>query len=76
MPKSDGLAVEGLKITYRDARGADFCALDIPALFPSPALCRDNGAMIAYAGWHALRAGRVTRLDVSAIPNLDAFPAG
>jgi N6-L-threonylcarbamoyladenine synthase len=47
----------------------------IPALFPSPILCRDNGAMIAYAGWHALRAGRVTPLDATAIPNLDAFPA-
>jgi tRNA N6-adenosine threonylcarbamoyltransferase len=47
----------------------------IPALFPSPALCRDNGAMIAFTGWHMLRAGRTTLLDASAIPNLDAFPA-
>jgi N6-L-threonylcarbamoyladenine synthase len=46
----------------------------IPALFPSPILCRDNGAMIAYAGWQMLLAGRVTPLDASAIPNLDAFP--
>ena len=44
MPKSDGLAVEGLKITYRDARGADFCALDIPALaFPAGKLCVIGG---------------------------------
>ena len=45
----------------------------IPARLPSPPLCRDNGAMIAYAGWLALSRGRVTSLDVSAIPNLDAF---
>ena len=47
----------------------------IPALYPSPALCRDNGAMIAYAGWLALSRGRATPLDVSAVPNLDAFSA-
>ncbi|HSQ61445.1 MAG TPA: tRNA (adenosine(37)-N6)-threonylcarbamoyltransferase complex transferase subunit TsaD, partial [Acidobacteriota bacterium] len=39
------------------------------------ALCRDNGAMIAYAGWHLLRRGLRTPLDVSAVPNLDSFPA-
>lgn len=47
----------------------------IPALFPSPILCRDNGAMIAYAGWQTLVRGLRTPLTVSAIPNLDAFPA-
>jgi len=47
----------------------------IPARFPSPPLCRDNGAMIAYAGWLALSRGRATPLDASAIPNLDAFAA-
>jgi N6-L-threonylcarbamoyladenine synthase len=46
----------------------------IPALFPSPALCRDNGAMIAYAGWHSLRAGVRTPWGATAVPNLDAFP--
>jgi N6-L-threonylcarbamoyladenine synthase len=45
----------------------------IPALFPSPALCRDNGAMIAYAGWLALRRGVQSTYDVTAIPNLDSF---
>ena len=45
----------------------------IPALFPTPALCRDNGAMIAYAGWLMLRRGGATPLHASAIPNLDAF---
>ena len=47
----------------------------VPALFPSPALCRDNGAMIAYAGWVALREGNASPLTVSAVPNLDSFPA-
>ena len=46
----------------------------IPALFPSPPLCRDNGAMIAYAGWAALSAGRTSPITVSVVPNLDAFP--
>lgn len=46
----------------------------IPALFPSPILCRDNGAMIAYAGWQTLTRGLRTPLTASAIPNLDAFP--
>jgi N6-L-threonylcarbamoyladenine synthase len=46
------------------------------ALFPSPPLCRDNGAMIAYAGWLALSRGRATPLDATAIPNLDAFASG
>ena len=50
-------------------------ARGIPALFPSPPLCRDNGAMIAYAGWLALSRGRSTPLEVSAVPNLDAFAA-
>ncbi|HEX5031938.1 MAG TPA: tRNA (adenosine(37)-N6)-threonylcarbamoyltransferase complex transferase subunit TsaD [Candidatus Eisenbacteria bacterium] len=46
----------------------------IPSLVPSPPLCRDNGAMIAYAGWLALERGLVTPLTVNAIPNLDSFP--
>lgn len=47
----------------------------IPALFPSPILCRDNGAMIAFAGWQTISRGLRTPLTVNAIPNLDAFPA-
>ena len=47
----------------------------IPALYPSPRLCRDNGAMIAYAGWLSLRRGQRTPLTATAIPNLDSFEA-
>ena len=48
-------------------------ARGIPSLFPSPPLCRDNGAMIAYAGWLMLERGESTPLTSTAIPNLDAF---
>jgi N6-L-threonylcarbamoyladenine synthase len=48
-------------------------ARGIPALFPSPGLCRDNGAMIAYAGWLARSRGQTTPLTASATPNLDSF---
>jgi N6-L-threonylcarbamoyladenine synthase len=33
-------------------------------LFPSPDLCTDNGAMIAYAGLLRLEAGQQTGLEV------------
>jgi tRNA N6-adenosine threonylcarbamoyltransferase len=48
----------------------------IPSLVPSPPLCRDNGAMIGYAGWLALQRGEITPLTVNAVPNLDSFPSG
>jgi N6-L-threonylcarbamoyladenine synthase len=37
------------------------------AVFPSPALCTDNAAMIAGQGWHLLRQGSVAGLDADAI---------
>ena len=45
----------------------------IPARFPSPKLCRDNGAMIAHAGSFALRRGESTPFNASAVANLDSF---
>ena len=45
----------------------------IPARFPSPKLCRDNGAMIAYAGYFALQRGTATPFTATAIANLDSF---
>ena len=45
----------------------------IPARFPSPKLCRDNGAMIAHAASLALQRGQTTPFSASAIANLDSF---
>ncbi|MCZ6597331.1 MAG: tRNA (adenosine(37)-N6)-threonylcarbamoyltransferase complex transferase subunit TsaD [Planctomycetota bacterium] len=38
------------------------------AVFPSPAYCSDNAAMIAGLGWHLLRAGRAAEWDADASP--------
>src|SRR6267143_6202863 len=45
----------------------------IPARFPSPKLCRDNGAMIAHAASLALQRGQTTPFSASAIANLVSF---
>ncbi len=45
----------------------------IVARFPSPKLCRDNGAMIAHAGSFALKRGQTTPFSATAIANLDSF---
>ena len=47
---------------------------DVRVLAPSPALCTDNGAMIACAGWFQLKRGERTPLDVGADPNLQIVP--
>jgi tRNA N6-adenosine threonylcarbamoyltransferase len=47
------------------------CADDgIRGYLPSPAMCTDNAAMIAAAGWHRLRLDGPTPLDAGAVPNL------
>lgn len=45
--------------------------------YAPPALCTDNGAMIAYAGYERLRAGQADDLSVSCVPrwNIDELPA-
>jgi N6-L-threonylcarbamoyladenine synthase len=49
----------------------DACAADgLHGYVPSPAMCTDNAAMIAAAGWHRLRLDGPTPLDAGAVPNL------
>ncbi len=43
-------------------------ARGVRAIFPSPAYCTDNAAMIAGLGFHLFRAGRVSGLDLDASP--------
>jgi N6-L-threonylcarbamoyladenine synthase len=43
-------------------------------LVPSPSLCTDNGAMIAYAGWLLGREGFSHALDMEAIPRGRRMP--
>lgn len=47
------------------------CAADgLRCSLPSRAMCTDNAAMIAAAGWHRLRSDGPTPLDAGALPNL------
>ena len=49
----------------------EVCEVDgIQGFLPSRAMCTDNAAMIAAAGWHRLRSDGPTPLDVGATPNL------
>ena len=43
-------------------------------LAPSPALCTDNGAMIAAAGFNRLTAGQRSAMDIKVDPNLALTP--
>jgi N6-L-threonylcarbamoyladenine synthase len=42
----------------------------VPVLVPPPALCTDNGAMVAACGWQRLQAGDIAPLDVDVQPGL------
>ncbi len=50
-------------------------ARGLPLLVPSPALCTDNGAMVAHAGFLLARAGWRHGLDVGAVPRGQPIPS-
>jgi len=55
-------------------RFLDACVADgLHGFLPSRAMCTDNAAMIAAAGWYRLRSDGPTGLDVGALPNLRLF---
>jgi N6-L-threonylcarbamoyladenine synthase len=54
----------------RQRMSAACAGAGIRLFIPSPALCTDNGAMIAAAGWNRLVAGERSGLDIGADPNL------
>ena len=45
----------------------------VESVFPSLALCTDNGAMIAGLAWHLLQAGETSPLDLNAQARVPAF---
>lgn len=47
---------------------------DIPLILPSLALCTDNAAMVAYAGWLLIKNGWTHDLDLEAIPRGKPIP--
>jgi N6-L-threonylcarbamoyladenine synthase len=49
--------------------------LGVEVAFPSPKLCADNAVMIGMAGLDRLNAGQDDGMTLSAMPNLDDFPA-
>jgi N6-L-threonylcarbamoyladenine synthase len=62
-----GVAANG---PLRAAFGRMAEELGIPAYLPSRAMCTDNAAMVAAAGWWQLQAVGPTGLDAGADPNL------
>jgi N6-L-threonylcarbamoyladenine synthase len=62
-----GVAANG---SLRAAFGAAAAELGIPAYLPSRAMCTDNAAMIAAAGWWQLEHVGPTPLDAGADPDL------
>jgi N6-L-threonylcarbamoyladenine synthase len=49
--------------------------LGVEVAYPTPKLCADNAVMIGLAGLDRLNAGQDDGMTLSALPNLDDFPA-
>ncbi len=45
-------------------------ASPVPVLVPPPALCTDNGAMVAACGYYHFQAGKIDGLDLDVVPSL------
>jgi|26BtaG_2_1085354.scaffolds.fasta_scaffold05539_3 N6-L-threonylcarbamoyladenine synthase len=63
--------------TYLRARlTSELAKIQATVHYAPPALCTDNGAMIAYAGYERLAAGQADDLSVSCVPrwNIDELP--
>ena len=54
----------------RERLGNEAAAKKLQVVFPPPALCVDNGAMVAGLGFPLLRLGRVAPLSVASDPNM------
>ena len=52
----------------RQRLSAELNKLNAQVYYAEPALCTDNGAMIAFAGWQRLKAGQRDDLSVSTTP--------
>jgi N6-L-threonylcarbamoyladenine synthase len=63
-----GGVVANTRLRERMQAAADQVGLELR--YPSPALCTDNGAMIAGAGFYRLSRGEITPLEVGADPGL------
>jgi N6-L-threonylcarbamoyladenine synthase len=57
--------------TYLRQRLAD--EEGIESIFPSILLCTDNGAMIAGLGYHLIKAGQISPLDLNAQARVPSF---
>ena len=61
----------------REQLSEQLAKINASVFYAPPALCTDNGAMIAYAGYERLRAGQSDGLSVTCVPrwNIDELPA-